>query len=333
MQTKVRLLLTALVLALEWAGPAPAAEPAGVSIQVNKGSVDFMAGKDLVARYNTFNVVKPYFWPLHGPGGVPMTRAWPMVRFPIEGSRDKNFEKSFWFGHGDIIPQGIPYEKIERVKGVDFWSEVKPFGWIVCTEVGKPNIDKDHCWLRTRNEWRAPPTKLLDETRTIHLYNFGATRLLVLDIDLHASVAPITFADTRDGSLGVRVNDALSVVTGKGKITTADGKVGDKACWGQQSAWCDYSGSINGKAVGLALFDDPSNPYRACWNVTATGLMAANPFGRAASEFPAVKDDKIPVRLAKGEHLKLRYGLLIHPGDAKSGKVADYFEEFVKLKG
>jgi hypothetical protein len=38
------------------------------------------------------------------------------------------------------------------------------------------------------------------------------------------------------------------------------------------------------------------------------------------------------VKLAKGEHLKLRYGLLIHPGDAKEGKVEEYFQRFVKLK-
>ena len=39
------------------------------------------------------------------------------------------------------------------------------------------------------------------------------------------------------------------------------------------------------------------------------------------------------VKLAKGEHLKLRYGILLHPGDAQAGKVADYFQRFVKLKG
>ena len=38
------------------------------------------------------------------------------------------------------------------------------------------------------------------------------------------------------------------------------------------------------------------------------------------------------VHLAKGEQLRLRYGLLIHAGDAKKGKVAEYFERFVKLR-
>jgi hypothetical protein len=61
--------------------------------------------------------------------------------------------------------------------------------------------------------------------------------------------------------------------------------------------------------------------------------MAANPFGRARSGFPAMKGRTDLVRLEKGGHLKLRYGLLIHPGDAKGGKVAEYFERFVKLEG
>ena len=39
------------------------------------------------------------------------------------------------------------------------------------------------------------------------------------------------------------------------------------------------------------------------------------------------------VKLAKGDHLKLRYGFYLHSGDVKSGKVAEAFEQFKKLKG
>ena len=35
------------------------------------------------------------------------------------------------------------------------------------------------------------------------------------------------------------------------------------------------------------------------------------------------------VKLARGEHLKLRYGVLLHPGDAREGKVAEHYERFV----
>jgi hypothetical protein len=39
------------------------------------------------------------------------------------------------------------------------------------------------------------------------------------------------------------------------------------------------------------------------------------------------------VRLDKGQHLKLRYGILLHTGDVKEGKVAERYERFLKLKG
>ena len=37
-------------------------------------------------------------------------------------------------------------------------------------------------------------------------------------------------------------------------------------------------------------------------------------------------------RILQGEHLKLRYGLFLHTGDVKEGRVAEYFERFVKLR-
>jgi hypothetical protein len=61
--------------------------------------------------------------------------------------------------------------------------------------------------------------------------------------------------------------------------------------------------------------------------------MAANPFGRARSGFPAMKGKTDLVRLAKGETLQLRYGLLMHEGDAETGRVAEQFRRFVELRG
>jgi len=183
------------------------------------------------------------------------------------------------------------------------------------------------------NEWRtADGVKALDETRLIHVYALGDTRLLVFHIDIDASVCALTFADTKEGSFGVRVNDAIREEKGKGKIENADGKTGEKNCWGRISAWCDYSGAIDGKTAGIAVFADPKNPYPSCWHVRGYGLMAANPFGREKSGFPDMKGKKDLVKLAKGEHLKLRYGVLLHKGDAKEGNVAEYYEQFVKLK-
>ena len=311
---------------------------AEVTIRPAPDHLDFMIGGELIGRYEFGpKTVRPYLWPLLAPGGAPVTRAWPMEPALPGGSTDHPHQKSAWFCHGDVIPEGIELkEKIRGVRGVDFWSEGKGRGRIVCTDVGKPESEAKHAHIATRNEWRtADGMKILDETRMLHLYDLGKARLFVLDIDLHASVAPITFGDTKEGSFGVRVSDAITAdkpgKKGKGKIENADGKVAEKECWGRPSAWCDYSGPINGQTVGIALFDDPNNPSRACWHVRGYGLMAANPFGRSHS-FPAMEGREDLVRLGQGKHLRLRYGLLLHPGDAHSGQVAEWYQRFVQLR-
>ena len=338
-------LLPAAVLAaalLPSAPAAPAPEAPGVAIEAKKDVLEFRVGGEVVTRYHFGDAVaKPYFWPLTAANGAAVTRAWPMEKAGPGDSTDHVHQKSAWFCHGDVIPEGIELkEKVKGVEGVDFWSEAAGHGRIVCFHVGEPRNAKDHATVVTKNEWRtAEGANILDETRTISLYALGDARLFVLDIDLLASVAPITFGDTKEGSMGVRVNDEIREAPSKkgekyghGHLTNADGKSGEKDVWGYRSRWCDYSGTIDGKVAGIAIFDDPSNKYAAAWHSRGYGLMAANPFGRGKAGFPATKGQTDLVKLPKGEHLKLRYGILVHDGDVKDGKVAEAFEKFVKLK-
>jgi hypothetical protein len=331
MKMRLNLLMCLSTLAL-FVSPALGEEP--VLIQVHPNYVDFLASKDLISRYHVAaNLAKPYLWPLRGPNGVPVTRAWPMEKAP-GGSTDHPHQKSVWFCHGDVIPQEISnLEKSPGVQGIDFWSESKGSGRIVCTKIDQPRMGKNHGSLHTQNSWLSSDgVKILEEGRDIHLYNFGDIRLFVFEIDLEAKYGAVTFGDTKEGSFGIRVNDVIREEKGNGKIQNAEGKIGEKECWGRLSAWCDYSGVIEGKTVGIAILADPANRYPSCWHSRGYGLMAANPFGRDKSGFPAMKGRTDLVKLAKGEHLKLRYGLLIHPGDAKDGKVEEYFQRFVKLK-
>jgi hypothetical protein len=338
--TNYRFSIGLVVAVLAGAQLLTAADSTPVNITVASDHIDFLASKDLVGRYQFAStsdtpLAKPYLWPLYGPGGTPMTRDWPIKKGTLGESTDHVHQKSVWFCHGDVIPEGIEIpNKPKNVAGVDFWAEGKGHGRIVCRQHGQPKTAGNHGSIVTLNEWQMTDgRKLLDETRTVHLYNFGDTRLFVFDIDLHASVMPITFGDTKEGSFGVRINDRITEKSGHGKIENASGKTGMKNCWGQVSAWCDYSGVIDGKTVGLAILDDPKNSFPACWHSRDYGLMAANPFGRGGPQtlFPAMKGRTDLVKLDKDGHLKLRYGILIHPGDAKEGKVAEYFERFAKF--
>lgn len=324
-------------------GAAEAPATAAVaSIVATKTHLDFKAGGDLVARYVVDGkVAKPYFWPLQPLPGKAVTRGWPMEDAPGE-AKDHVHQKSAWFCHGDVIPEGIDFTKhIKGVAGVDFWSEHKGHGKIVCVEVGKPVQQGNHARVTTRNEWRtAEGQKILDETRTIHLHTLGrGTHLLVLDIELRASVCPITFGDTKEGSMGIRVRETVRADR-KGTLVNAEGKKGEGAannvartgCWGLVSAWCDYSGPVDdaGSVAGIAVFADPANKLDTAWHARNYGLLAANPFGRKKSGFPARRSQAELVRLAKGEQLRLRYGLFLHTGDAVQGKVADHFATFTK---
>jgi Methane oxygenase PmoA len=309
--------------------------PANVTISVNPANMEFRVYKNEAAIYEFGQYLfKPYFWPLEASNSKQVTRSWPMIKDAPDTSRDHPHQKSAWFGYGDVIPVGMKLKrKVKGVEGVDFWSESDNAGRIVCTRVGEGNNDENRAWVTTYNEWQtADGDKVLDETRKIQFFNYTTARLFVVDIDLHASVVPITFGDTKEGAFGVRVADSIAEMNGRGVITNAEGKTGERQCGGRISPWCDYSGPVENDIVGIALFAGPKNSIPTCWYARAYGLMAANPFGREKSGFSAMKAKTDLVHLDRGKHLKLRYAMFIHLGDAKQGKVAENYEMFKKLK-
>src|SRR5271163_3393653 len=79
-----------------------------VAITVEKGHIDFRCGPDLAASYITdANQPRPYFWPLHGPRGLVLTRGWPMEKPGPGEMTDHVHHRSAWFCHGDVIPEGL----------------------------------------------------------------------------------------------------------------------------------------------------------------------------------------------------------------------------------
>ena len=336
----MRLLLSLALLTVP--GIANAAD---VTIDKSKDNLEFKIGKETVAKYQyagtvqvekgegTKPLAKPFLWPVLAPNGVAVTRAWPMDR----GGPDKTdhfHQKSVWFCHGDVIPEGID---LKGKHAVDFWSEMPGHGRIVCTSAEVRTV-KGAPQLVSLNEWQtADGVKILDEERIISLQEVAGGRLFTFECKLTANVCPITFGDTKEGSFGVRVNDAMrtEIATG-GAVASADGTVAaapakdNLPVWGKLADWHDYSGTVNGKQAGIAIFDHPKNPSRAAWHTRGYGLMAANPFGRAKSGFPIYKGNTDLVKLEKGKSLTFLYAIFVHDGDAKAGKVAEAYESFKK---
>jgi hypothetical protein len=118
--------------------------------------------------------------------------------------------------------------------------------------------------------------------------------------------------------LGFRVATPLRVEkeseeglpAGNGTILDAAGRKNGDQVWGNSADWCDYSGTLAGRRVGITLFCHPSN-FRPSWfHARDDGLLEANPFGRQAFG----KGEKSSIVIKPGEKMRLRYGLLIHSG-------------------
>jgi hypothetical protein len=118
---------------------------------------------------------------------------------------------------------------------------------------------------------------------------------------------------------------------GQGHIVLSTG-VRDNDTWGKRADWCDYYGPVDGKTVGVAMFDHPSNPrHPTWWHVRDYGLFAANPFGQHNFEkLPDPKAGEMVVK--KGDKVTFKYRFLWHDGDELQGKVAEHWQDYSKTK-
>jgi len=301
--------------------PAPGQTGRGVNIVQLADRLRVEVNGRLFTEYFYTNVPRPYFFPLMGPGGLPLTRNWPMKETTNE-EKDHPHHRSLWFAHG-------------AVNGRDFWSEQKDFGRIV--HDGFLEIKTGGSGLiRSRNRWIAADGSVVcTDERALRIYapaNAGE-QIFDFDITLRASNGGVTFGDTKEGAMAVRLGETMRLKTsaGKGHIVTSTG-ARDGAAWGKRADWCDYFGPVDGKIVGIAIFDHPENPrHPTWWHVRDYGLFAANPFGQHDFEKlddRAAGDLKIPA----GESVTFRYRFYLHEGDEQQARVAVKYQEYAKEK-
>ena len=174
-------------------------------------------------------------------------------------------------------------------------------------------------------EWRDPAGKvLLVEDRNMVFYSDPKLRIVDFDITLTAA-EDVTFGDTKEGAFAIRLADAFTEKQGA-KLVDADGRMTMANIWGKRSNWVDYTAEVEGERLGVAIFDHPGNPrHPTYWHARDYGLFALNPFGQNAFD---PKQEESNWKLPKGQKLRFRWRLLIHPGDAATGGVADLYKEY-----
>jgi hypothetical protein len=326
----MRRLLAALVLL----GPSTLAKASGeVGFRETSDALEVtIAGKPFTTYRHGPGVSKPFFWPIAGPFGAPVTRAFPNIPDAPDETRDHPWHRGLSFTHGEV---GVPGEP-----PVDFWREgAARQGRVVHRDFDpRPVVRDGVLTFGTRDDWIGPGGTTLLEDHVlwrIEALGEGAAQISST-IRLVAAGRPIRFGDSEEGSFAVRVAtsmDEKSEPTGlrskgpRGRVTNSRGDVGARKCWGAVADWVDYSGPVDGRTVGLAIFDHPANRPRTRWHVRDYGLFSANPFGQKV--FKAT-DAPAPLTLEPGRALVLRYAVLVHPGDVHAGQVARRFERYLR---
>src|SRR5262245_63198435 len=165
---------------------------ADVGVKKTDKGVEVTLDGQPFATYIFNSGFKPIIWPIIGPTGKEMTRAWPMRQLP-EGDKseavDHVHQKSFWFDHGNV-------------NGVDFWAETsKSQGKQVQTELVKAEGGKIGT-LVTRNEWVGPDGgKICSDVRTLRFGGDKDARWIDFDVVVTAAADEVKFGDTKECSM------------------------------------------------------------------------------------------------------------------------------------
>jgi hypothetical protein len=324
--------LCGVAMAMGFTTAASAADE--VTAVVGPGQVGIRVNGEPFAVYNHgAGLAKPYIYPLRAPGGHVVTTVAPF---------DHKHHKGVWVG-------------VEEVNGINFWGGKYQQQDAVDPAPASERIETEHVdikpaangalTLSVHNLWQGEGGKTVAHEKTnITVY---PNRLMVYDITLTAADTAVSFKDTKEGYLAIRVAPSMNEKTTvrikdadskraaesalqqvAGRIVNADGEVGEASCWGKTSDWVDYSGLVDGNLVGVSLFDHPGNFRKSRYHVRAYGLFAISPFGEKV--YSKGQSDAPPISLQPGQSLSVKYGLFPHQGDEKTGKVAEAYAKFVE---
>ena len=308
-----------------WAAPATGK---GVELTKLDDRVRVELNGSLFTEYVFKGAAKPYCYPIIGPSGASMTRDWPMKDTPGE-DHDHPHHRGFWFGHGDV-------------NGADLWTDKgAKTGKVIPIEPIETTSGKESGTIKTRNKWvNAEGKTLCTDEVTFRFYNPAGVpaRWFDYEITVHATDGDVLLGDTKEGTFAFRIAESMrlkrftpkgeKVIPGDGHIVSSEG-VRDGEVWGKRAAWVDYFGPVNGKTVGVAIFDAPTNlRHPTTWHARDYGLMAANPFG--LHDFEKAAKGAGNYTIPAGKSLTLRYRIYFHDGDEKQGRVAEQYKAFAQ---
>jgi hypothetical protein len=301
---------------------------------------------------------KPVLYPLIAPGGIEVTRGYPLAPRPGERT-DHPHHAGMWFNYGNV-------------DGFDFWNnsdaikpEQKPkMGTIHHQKIVSVKSGKDSGELVVESLWTNGAGEDVIKQTTHYVFsrrkgingirglvnggNVSDSRIIDQIVTLHA-LKKIVFHDDKEGMLGIRVAHFLESANEKGgtftdangnptQVTannvpgangiylTSEGKQGDNV-WSTRGRWCTLTGTDADKdTVTVAIVDHPKNPnYPTYWHARGYGLFAANPLGQHIFD-PSAK--QLDYTMDPSKDVTFRYRVLLVWGPVNPSDMNSEADEF-----
>lgn len=270
----------------------------GVQITPHDKKISISVDGQLLTEYHFADVARPYFWPVYGPDQAVLTRGFPVETGPDDAT-DHKHHVGLWFTHGNV-------------NGNDFWHDTDIKHGALLEYTSGSTFGQ----FTVENHWIGEDGSLVcKDNRTFRVIKSqDSSRLFEYQITVMATNGKVTFGDTKEGSMAIRLAPTMRVEgkVGKGHIHTSTG-LKDKDTWGKRAAWVDYYGPVEGKTYGVTILDHPSNPrHPTWWHVRTYGLFAANPFG--IHDFEKKEAGVGDFVIQDGESATFRYGFILHEG-------------------
>jgi hypothetical protein len=266
--------------------------------------------------------------PLRTASGLVVSRPFPVEnKVTPEERKSPSFEphqRPLYFDHGNI-------------NGLNFWAEKafapyysshvqQPYGRMSLIQIETSASGADEGSIHARFSLLDPSGRSIgEEAQTFRFSGDDHMRTIDCEFVVTANHGPITFGDTKEGTFAVRLGSELSAP--HDHMLNSNGGQGEHAIWGKPADWVDYSGTVDGKAVSVAVFDNPKSfRHPTTWHARAYGLLAANPFGLREFDNDDAKDGSWTV--PEGKSITFRYRVLIHDGELTALQLADLYKQY-----
>jgi hypothetical protein len=314
-----------LLVVIAW---CPARGQQSVELNRRGDQVDVVIGG---RPFTTFHfgaaIAKPYLSPLRSARGIIVTRGFPMdPNIPGE-DHDEPHQRAMYFAHGDI-------------NGFDYWGEAAfprwsghprtTFGRTVFLKLDEMSGGARSGTLRAQFELLTPNGQAIaEETQAFTFRGESDSRIIDCEFTIRARRGPVKMGDTKEGTFAIRLVKALE--SPAGHMKNSNDATDEITIWGKRADWVDYSGTVEGEDLGIAVFDNPQNlRHPTYWHARHYGLLAANPFG--VSEFTHDRHQDGSYTIPAGESLTLIYRVFVHHGDYRRAQVAEAYSRYAESR-